>query len=95
LVSVGEDKKLVIWNTYNYTPIQSYTLDGVCNVAKFSPDSKLLYAAEDSVLNIINPFTDSLAVVKKIVLHKNIINDFVFYPEQTTILFSLVPITMC
>jgi WD40 repeat protein len=88
LVSVGEDKKLVIWNTYNYTPIQSYTLDGVCNVAKFSPDSKLLYATEDSVLNIINPFTDSLALVKKIVLHKNIINDFVFYRADNNIIFS-------
>lgn len=88
LVSASEDKNLVVWNAYNYTVLTSYTTDGLVNVAKFSPDSKLLYVAEDSVLSIVNPFVDTLALIQKIKLHDAIINDFVFYRNNPNIIYS-------
>lgn len=88
LVSASEDKQLVVWNAYNYTVLTSYTTDGLVNVAKFSPDSKLLYVAEDSILSIVNPFVDTTAVIQKIQLHKALINDFVFYRNNPNLIYS-------
>ncbi len=88
LVSAGADFSVIIWNAYNYTPVISYTTDSIVNVAKFSPDSRLLYAAEGAVLNIINPFVDSLKIEKKITLHNGAILDFEFYRNNKDIILS-------
>lgn len=88
LVSASEDKQLVVWNAYNYTVLTSYTTDGLVNVAKFSPNSKLLYVAEDSILSIVNPFVDTTMVVQKIKLHDAIINDIIFYRNNPNLIYS-------
>lgn len=88
IVSAGEDKKLYVWNAYNYTLLVAYNTDGAVNVAKFSPDNKLLYVAEDSILSILNPFSDTTALVKKIQLHNGVINDFVFYRNDANAIYS-------
>jgi|GEM_PF-1149511 len=87
LVSASSDRTLIIWNAYDYTPLISYTTDAIVYVAKFSPNSKLLYAAEDSVLNVINPFSDSLVIVDKLTMNKGNIYDFEFFRGKEEILF--------
>ena len=88
LVSAATDNTITIWNAYNYTEIVSFTTDNTSFAAKFSPNSKLLYVAEDSTLNIVNPFTDKLSLIKKIVLHRTDINDFDFDAENADIVYS-------
>lgn len=89
LISASEDKQLQVWDTYNYTPIAGFKIDGVVNVAKFSPNSKLLYVVEDSILYIINPFSEAFTLVKKITLHHSIVNDFIFYKNNPNIIYSV------
>jgi WD40 repeat protein len=88
LVSAAQDKTVTVWNTYNYTPVAGFTTDAPSYVSKFSPDSKLLYVTEDSVLNIIKPFTDTFTLIKKIVLHHNTINDFEFYNNDANRIYT-------
>lgn len=88
LVSAANDNTVTIWNAYNYTELANFTTDVTCYVAKFSPNSKLLYVAVDSTLNIINPFVDSFALLKKIVLHHQEINDFDFDKRDANIIYS-------
>ncbi len=88
LVSASLDKTVTVWNAYNYTELITYTTDAPCYVAKFSPNSKLLFAAEDSTLFIINPFSDTFSLVKKIVLHHDNINDFEFAVNNANIIYS-------
>lgn len=96
LISASEDKQLQVWDTYNYTAVAGFKIDGIVNVAKFSPNSKLLYVVEDSVLYIINPFSETFTLVKKIKLHNSIVNDFIFYKNNPNIIYSVADdSTMC
>lgn len=88
LVSAATDNTVTVWNTYNYTPVAGFTTDAPSYAAKFSPNNKLLYVTEDSILNIIRPFTDTFSLVKKIVLHRNTINDFEFQDKDPNIIYS-------
>ncbi len=88
LVSVGADKKIAVWNAFNYELITSFTSEGETQVAKFSPNSKQLYLAEDSVLYVIKLFSDSLTIEKKITLHRGTINDFVFFQNNPNIIYT-------
>jgi len=88
LVSASTDRTVTVWNTYNYTPVAGFTTESPSYVAKFSPNSKLLYVSEDSILNIIQPFKDSFTLIQKITLHHNTINDFEFYNNDQNIIYS-------
>lgn len=96
LISASEDKQLQIWDTYNYTAVAGFKFEGVVNVAKFSPNSKLLYLVEDSILYIINPFAETFTLVKKITLHSNMVNDIIFYKNNPNIIYTVSDdSTMC
>jgi len=88
LVSVGADKQIAVWNAFNFQLINSYTSDGETQVAKISPDNKHIFIAEDSNLYVIKLFSDTLNIVKKLTLHKRVINDFAFFKNNPNLIYT-------
>lgn len=87
LASTGQDKRINIYNAYNYGLIYSIKTQKAERAIAFSKDNEYLASAGfDSLIKIRNFKKDS--VVQTLRLHKGTINDICYHPLYSSVLFS-------
>lgn len=87
LASAGQDKKINIYNAYNYGLIYSLQTQQPVRAMQFSPDGKLLaIACTDSIVRLLDYKKDS--IVSTFAKHKSRVTDVYFHPQVSHWLYS-------